>query len=293
MQSLKPVHSVTRGEAEKKIFSEEQFKKHESLYIEPRETKKLTTGHVFDFLLRYGFFRGGLELSCDDCNLHNWLSLKEIDDVWECEYCGGRNLTALHLRHRGDWRFRKSGLFAKDNNQEGAIPVLLTLLVFLRILGMSQFVWTTSLKLDPPGCETDFCILNYRWMGGIEIAVGECKSGGRQIDKQDVENLKKVWKKLTVSDLECYVTFAKTTDGFAPDEVALLTEVADQGIPMILLTNCEMEPYEPYREKESGLPEQYPHSLGEMARKLHEEVSTEGVSSAHVDSMKWGTARPD
>lgn len=266
MQGLESAQSVTHGEATKRIFSEGQFEKHEGLYIEPREAGKLTTGHVFDFLLRHGFFRGGLELSCDECNLHNWLSLREIDDEWECEYCGGRNLTALHLRDRGDWRFRKSGLFAKDNNQEGAIPVILTLLVFLRILDMSEFVWTTALELDPPGCETDFCVLNYREIGGIEIAVGECKSRGGQIDQQDVDNLKKIREKLTSVGLECYVTFAKTADEFTPDEVALLAEVADQDIPMILLTNCEMEPYEPYRENKSGLPEKYPHSLGEMAR---------------------------
>ena len=266
MQDLEPAQSVPRSKAKYTILSNGQFKKHEDLHIEAREPGKLTTDHVFDFLLRHGFFRGGLELSCDDCNLRNWLSLREIDDEWKCEYCGGRNLTALHLRNRGDWRFRKSGLFAKDNNQEGAIPVVLTLLVFLRILDMSEFVWTTALNLDPPGCETDFCVLNYRESGGIEIAVGECKSGGGQIDQQDVNNLKKVREKLTSAGLECYVTFAKTADGFTPDEVALLTEVADQCIPMILLTNCEMEPYEPYMEDESGLPEKYPHSLGEMAR---------------------------
>ena len=186
--------------------------------------------------------------------------------MWECEYCGGRNLTALHLRDRGDWRFRKSGLFAKDNNQEGAIPVVLTLLVFLRILDMSEFVCTTALKLNPPSCETDFCVLNYRWISGIEIAIGECKSGGGQIDQQDVNNLKKVREKLTSAGLECYVTFAKTADGFTPNEVSLLTEVADQDIPMILLTNREMEPYDPYWEDESDVPEKYARSLGEMAR---------------------------
>ena len=85
IHSLKPAHSVTHGEATKRIFSEGQFEKHEGLYIEPREAEKLTTGHVFDFLLRHGFFRGGLELSCDDCNLRNWLSLREINDEWECE----------------------------------------------------------------------------------------------------------------------------------------------------------------------------------------------------------------
>ena len=42
--------------------------------------------------------------------------------------------------------------------------------------------------------------------------------------------------------------------------------VADQDIPMILLTNREMEPYEPYMEDESDVPEKYVHSLGEMAR---------------------------
>ena len=89
MQSLESAQSITHGEATKRIFSEGQFKKHEDLHIEPREAEKLTTGHVFDFLLRHGFFRGGLELSCDDCNLRNWLSLRSLFKTPIGPLCGG------------------------------------------------------------------------------------------------------------------------------------------------------------------------------------------------------------
>ncbi len=268
VQRLRPDQSVTRGGATGRIWAEGQFQEHEDLYIEPREADtKLTKESVFDFLLKHEFFRGGLELKCDDCRLNNWLPLSGIDDVWTCEYCGNKNLTSLHLQSRGDWKFRKSGLFAKDNNQEGAIPVLLTLLVFVRILGGAfpgGFAWTTALNLRPSDCETDFCVLSYH-KNRVEIAIGECKSAGGQIDHKDLDNLKKMREELVAAGLDCYITLAKTADGFTEEETALLSEAAQEDIPLILFTNQEMEPYHPYWEDTSGSLDKYTSMLHGMA----------------------------
>ena len=268
MQNLKSDKSLTRSQATNKIWAEGKFEKYQDLYIEPRgEGTKLTKENVFDFFLKHEFFRGGLELECDDCKLSSWLSLHEIDDVWTCEYCGGKSLTSLHLRHRGDWKFRKSGLFAKDNNQEGAIPVLLTLLVFQRIFafGLSGFIWTTALELRSQNCEIDFCVLNYL-RDRIEIGIGECKSAGGQIDHEDLDNLKRVRENLVKAGLDCYITLAKTESSFTLEEIKLLSKVAAEDVPLILLTNQEMEQTShPYWDDSSEVPNKYPQTLGDMS----------------------------
>jgi hypothetical protein len=120
---------------------------------------------VFDYLLRRDFFRAGIELQCEHCRLRSWLSLKEIDDILVCTFCGNENKTSLHLRNRGEWMFRKSGLLAKDDGQQGAIPVILTLLKLSENLsnGFGDFIYTPALNLhfDSRDCETDFCAMQY------------------------------------------------------------------------------------------------------------------------------------
>ncbi len=162
-QDTKSTDLVTRGEATNIIFKND-FAKHKSLFIEPRSGKDLTADQVFEFLLKHEFLRAGLELQCDNCKLWNWLSLKQLDDHWDCEYCGARGITSTQLKNRGDWKFRKSGLFAKDNSQEGAIPVILTLLTINRVFSPSQLIYSTSLQLNASGinCETDLVLLNYQ-----------------------------------------------------------------------------------------------------------------------------------
>ena len=88
-------------------------------------------------------------------------------------------MTSLHIKDRGDWLFRKSGFFAKDNNQEGAIPVILTLLLFLRVCRSKDFIYSPALNLsfDKLNCETDFCVLLHNHGDSPEIGIGECKSG--------------------------------------------------------------------------------------------------------------------
>lgn len=271
LQTLKTDECITRGRGTYIIWEEGEFKKYEKLYIEARETPKLTTHSVFDFLLKKDFLRPGLELICNHCKLSNWLSLQEIDDIWTCKYCGDDNKTSLQLKDRGDWKFRKSGLFAKDNNQEGAIPVILTLLVFLRIFDPSKFVYSPSLKLknEDVDCEIDFCILQYQRGNKIQLGIGECKSEESVIDQDDVNKLKGVREKIIKKlNIDCYLVFSKTTMKFEQSEIDLFKKLKEENIPIILLTNKELEPYHPYWEiKEvNNLPEKYAHDMAGMSR---------------------------
>lgn len=252
------------------IWDKGKFKKYEKLYIEERETPKLTPNDVFAFLLKKDFLRPGLELICRHCKLSNWLSLKEIDDIWTCNYCGDDNKTSLQLKNRGNWKFRKSGLFAKNNNQEGAIPVVLTLLVFLRIFDPSEFVYSSSLKLenDNMSCEIDFCVLQYQRGGKIQLGIGECKSESSIIDQKDVDNLKGVREKIKKLNIDCYLVFSKASENFKQSEIDLFKKLKEEDIPIILLTNKELEPYHPYSEIEevNNLPEKHALDMADMSR---------------------------
>jgi hypothetical protein len=270
LASLDPQATTGRGNATALIWNQRQFAQHEDLYIEQRDTPRLTTSAVFDFLLKNEFFRAGLELQCDDCLLRSWLALRQIDDVWVCEFCGHRNLTSLHIQDRGDWKFRKSGLLAKDNNQEGAIPVILGLLVLKRILDFHHFIGVTSLKLKDRAwsCEVDFMVIHYRPGKEIEWALGEAKSEGGRIEATGIDNMKHVASKLAAGvGAKTHFAFVKPADSFLPDEIELFRALQREGIPPILITNKEIEPYHPYWEGDDAerLPQKYAHSLGEMA----------------------------
>jgi hypothetical protein len=267
LNSLKKDTSITRTQATK-IIHESNFANFEDLYIEPRVTPKLTPTHSMDFLLKKEFLRAGLDLVCDYCRLESWLPLRQIDDYWVCEYCGGRNQTSLHLKSRGDWKFRKSGLFAKDNNQEGAVPVALTLLQLHRRLSNFGYVYSPSLTLDIDSKhrEIDLCVLQYGIGHRIEVGVAECKSAGGSITEEDVHNLRLVRAKLHAVGLSPILIFSKTAESFNPEEIALFEQLASDDVHCILLLNKELEAHEPYeRYERTQLVDQYPSMLEAMA----------------------------
>jgi len=268
---------ISRKETETIIRNGKNFNKYENLYIEKRDKEKLTPSDVFEFLLNYDFLRPGLELICEYCKLRSWISLNRIDDILICDYCGYENKTRLHLRKspndkgEGDWKFRKSGFFAKDNNQEGAIPVILTLLVFSRILN-HKLIYSPalSLKSDSRDPEIDFCVLNYKTVRrgpSIQIGIGECKAEGGKIDKNDIDNMKIIRKRLSKIGLDCFLVFSKTVDNFDEEEINMFKRLDKDNIDIILLTNRELESSHPYWYKEysDNLPQKYALDLKDMA----------------------------
>ena len=260
--------AVGRGDATGAIWNNSQFKDHERLYIEARETGVLTTDAVFDYLLKHNFYRAGLEFTCDSCGL---LELAVAAP-------GRRPLDLRILRspqheqparaQSWGWRFRKSGLLAKDNNQEGAIPVLLTLLALGRVVDGDRLLRLTSVNVTKgiPTCEIDFIALRHR---GEEIScgIGEAKAAGGSIDEKDVGNLKRAADALRKAGIAPYLIFSKTADTFRSEELALFNAVRVDGYDIILLTNKELEPYHPYGDgpRDNKLPEPYASSFADMA----------------------------
>src|ERR1700737_127129 len=76
----------------------------------------------------------------------------------------------------------RSGLFGRADNQEGAVPVTLTLQQLMRMHSLADGIYTTAMDLKPKGatiprCETDFVVLTTRGHDRkVQIAVGECKT---------------------------------------------------------------------------------------------------------------------
>jgi hypothetical protein len=258
----------TRKAIEKIFWDNGKFKKYEGLFIEPRENKVLKKENVFDFLLKKDFLRAGLELKCSNCGLKDWISLRELDDWWHCSFCGYGNRVSLHLNDQGEWKYRKSGLFAKDNNQEGALPVILTLLQFSRLYFHSlKFLYSSSLKLefDSTECEIDFCIILSDINGKIEIGIAECKDQGGEINQDDIEHFKLIRNKFEKVYLKCYFIFSKTAE-FTPTEINIFKGLEKENIDCILFTDKELEPFDPYEEYyDKKLPYKYPMLLKELA----------------------------
>ena len=274
LNSLNKEKFATSGYVIKNISLEGQFKEYEDLFIEPRESSKLTEKDVFNFLLRKRVLMPGVELSCEKCKLKSWYSIDESKEFWKCNYCDSINQLILQLKTKAHLklRYRKSGLFSKDNNQEGAIPVILTLIQFNTMLRSSKnFIYTTSLNLNDNllNCEVDFCLLNIdRFDGEIEIGISECKSGGGNINIKNIKDMKLIRDKFQEKNINCYFIFSKTSDQFTFNERKLFEEdLYKKDVPFILFTNKELEPFQIYdKYPKTKIFKKHVFSLKDMAQ---------------------------
>ena len=276
--SLKPGALISRSEA-KRIIRDEDANGHASiddhahLYIQARDGDTLKADEVFDFMLARRLLRPGLQPECSSCHLKPWLPIDSLANDIECEYCGSRFDLTVQLRDR-DWRYRKSGLLGSDNHQEGAIPVILTLLQFLRRSHHHQLAYTLAIKLFSRArgvnCEVDFAILDADIDAIPTIAIGEAKTGD-EITDDDISNLSAVKAALERDGVKVYLVISKTRD-FTSDEIARFKKLDGQGEFLILLTQRELEPYDLYdyyHKKGIKLPQIYGSSFADLARNSH------------------------
>jgi len=226
-----------------------RFAEYENLFIEQRDfSKKLKPEDAFLYLLSRGVFRVGITLKCTNCELPFWISLDDASTEVTCEMCGGRFNVLRQLKGRGDWRYRRSGIFGSDNHQEGSIPVALTLhqlqAHFHSIGGRSLFL--PNMKLESatakiPSCETDIFIAIQEGEDTL-LAIGECKDAGGSITKDDATKMAAVADALSNSGLDCYVIFSKT-GAFTADDVENCQLANQPGrTRVIMLSDRELEP---------------------------------------------------
>lgn len=246
------------------------------LYIEPRPSgAELTNDAVLGYLLDKGVFRAGLKFRCPSCQLEFWRSLDDTETHLKCEYCGHIFNSSRQLRDK-DWAFRRSGLFGRNDHQDGAIPVTLTLQQLMQMHSFSDRVYCTAMTLSSRGaniqkCETDFVIvqsgdLNRR----IQVVIGECKTR-KAISAEDVANLKAVADAFPSNQFSVFICFSKL-EMFTADEIALMRPLNDAyALRVILLTARELEPYRIYeRTKVEFDINEFAVSFEELARVTHE-----------------------
>ncbi len=238
-----PTESFVRSHAIQTI-RDLDFAAHTSLYIEKRSHQSLTPDDVFAFLLNKEVFRAGLELECPNCQLSFWKHVDDCITKLPCDYCGKVFNITPQLQHRGDWRFRRSGLFGATNHQEGSIPVLLTLQQIETSIHEHPLSYTTALKLDGLGvdCETDFVVIHSGYDGTVEVVLSECKTGD-EISQVDVDNLSAVADKLEAVGLKVFLLFSKTKH-FSQQEIDRCKNARPRALGgTILLSARELEPY--------------------------------------------------
>jgi len=206
------------------------FANFEGLFIEQRKAPKLKPEHAFAFLLRNRVFRPGLKLKCIHCQLDYWLALDDIATEVTCELCGNAfNITAqLHDR---DWAYRRSGLFGREDHQQGSIPVAITLQQLDTMLS-TEMIYTTAMNISPVSadiapCETDFVVVGQpNYERRVPLAIGECKAKG-EITEGDVRNLTKVADAFRRMRIQPFIVFAKTAS-FTPEETVRCQTAQDQ-----------------------------------------------------------------
>jgi hypothetical protein len=262
-----PNQSFTRSNAKQTIGNADpatgrpRFEPFEDLFIDARPFRQKTKPEdALDFLLRRGVFRVGLELKCPHCELRFWQPLDDLKTHVECVYCGTRFGVTDQLRDR-DWAYRRSGLFGRNDNQHGGVPVAVTLQQLDTILHSNRMLYTTSLEITPgktpiDKCETDFVVIttghSHNFPHQPQVVIGECKAAGGTITVADAENLAKVADAFPKRRLNVFVLFAKT-GSFSDEEIASCAHAQDKWHSrVILLTKDELEPshiYERHNEE--------------------------------------------
>ncbi|HVR45278.1 MAG TPA: hypothetical protein VMT95_01365 [Candidatus Binatia bacterium] len=260
----------------------DRFDEFKNLHLAGQAGSELTASDVFNALiekrvfvpkLKRRFARERKWLSCTKCGLSSKVKVKAFEGRWTCPYCDYEVYLPVVLRaafSRTDikkmWAFVRAGLFARDNNQEGFVPVVLALMWLNATLHNAETCFTTALDLDfeVPAVEIDFCVLQYKYGDHIELGLGEAKAAGC-IDDAKVHPLKAAWKKLRDVGIDCFLVFAKASDEFADSEIEIFKRLKAEWIPIVALTNRELESYEPHTRDDDS-PVRHPFTLSDMAR---------------------------
>jgi len=252
----------------------DQFKQ---LYIEYRDSGELKAEDVFRYLLQRRVFRAGLEFMCPNCQLPSWTHLDDVKTNLSCSYCDHTYDVSPQLKDR-DWRYRRSGIFGRDDDQLGGVPVALTLQQLDTALGERLMMYSTAMKFDSPTgaiepCESDLIaiVTGESRNGGppVDVAFGECKTE-LPFNEEDVRKLRALADAIPRDVAVSYIIFSKTGI-FSAVEVALARTLnKEHERRVILWSRDELEPYYVYERSKDRLgQDMHVHSLADMANATH------------------------
>ncbi|MCK9425423.1 MAG: hypothetical protein M0Q21_05205 [Ignavibacteriaceae bacterium] len=253
-----------------KRFSE----KYNDLTIYSGQKRDLNPDGVFNFLLEKGAFRVGIDLKCPKCGLDFWLDIDSIRSVSPCYYCG--HIFNIYTQIKdNNWSYRRSGIFGKDDNQEGSIPVIVTLQQLHTTLHAETKILYPSMKLTLKGqkkeFEIDFVMILQEFNNKPKIIFGECKSRGGKIEQQDVDNLVLFANKIPQDRFDVFLLFSKLNE-FTSEEINCCKKVNNNtACKLIMLTDRELEPYHLYSRTIKEFPNIDKHtiSLEQMVANTH------------------------
>jgi len=250
----------------------------------------LTPEDVFNELIEHNLLQAGIEVRCPKCSLKTWVNLKEVDEYYTCEFCSekskfievvdpividGKKVDGVR------WFYRLSGLLGRNDKQQGAIPVILTLLHLAnRMHSGGDNFYSTALDLTfikdgkIQKAETDLVVLDLTERiskEDIEILIGECKTG-QLITRKQIDGLIAVKELIEKSGIKCHLVFSKIKGDFTQGEIAQFRRLLQMDIKPLLFTAHELEPwwneYKYYEstKKDFQIPIKYPFTFGELAK---------------------------
>jgi len=253
------------------------FDAFDRLHITYREKADMNPDDVLRYLLTRRVFRAGLEFTCPNCRLLHWTHLDDVKTVSLCPYCDHGYDVTPQLRDR-DWRYRRSGIFGRNDDQLGGVPVAVTLQQLSTSLHGNAVMYSTGINFRPNGadieiCESDFVVVVTGNLGvekaPVQIVFGEAKTEGT-IDQQDIRKLRKLADAVPREIASVYILLSKTGT-FSPDEVELAKTLnTDYRRRVILWSREELEPFYPYERSKERLGDSWhAASLSDMARITH------------------------
>jgi hypothetical protein len=259
-----------------------RFDPYKSLHIEQRDKRDLKPEDAFLYLLKKGVFRAGLKLACPTCQLDFWVTLDDAKSTTPCPYCGFEFNVLPQLRDR-NWAYRRSGLFGREDNQKGGIPVAVTLQQLDTMLHERLQAYAPGIELKPDSapiedCETDLVMLASSFGHSekpLELVIAECKDSGGEITADDVRKLTKVAEALEESPCDVFILFSKC-GRFTHDEVERCKQARRKLFEhegkthyannVIMLSERELEPYLFYQQLEKEFEIQpYVHTFEDLA----------------------------
>jgi hypothetical protein len=247
------------------------------LHITYPQGAELKPDDVLKYLLGRGVFRTGLEFVCPNCQLPSWIHLDDVRTKSTCAYCDHTYDVTPQLKDR-DWRYRRSGIFGRDDNQLGGVPVALTLQQLAtslrdRLIMHSTAVNFSSAGADVEPCETDFVAVISGALGisesPVQLLLGEAKTA-KPIGENDVRKLGKLASAIPRHLAQPFIMFSKT-ETFSPEEVRLARTLnSEHERRVILWSGDELEPYFLYERSADRLgQDRFAPSLTSMANNTH------------------------